>query len=259
MLGNVKIAIDVQGLCKSYGSHRVLRGVRLKVASGSVHALLGSNGAGKSTLVRILSTLIPPDAGRATVAGFDVTRQPRHVRKVISLAGQYAAVDELLTGRENLVLIAFLRHRPHPRAVASRLLERFNLVTAADRRVAGYSGGMRRRLDIAMSLIGNPQVILLDEPTTGLDPEARISVWRTIRMLAHSGVTVLLTTQNLDEAEELADRIAILHNGRIAVDGTLSELKGLLPVTHVEYVRKEPSLQDVFFTVIGRPKLWRGR
>ena len=244
-------AISLRGVQKSYGKVEVLRGVDLDVARGSVFALLGSNGAGKTTAIRILSTLLRADAGTATVNGFDVARQPGKVRESFNLTGQFAAVDEILTGRENLVLVARLRHLANPGAVVDALLDRFDLTGAANRKTSTYSGGMRRRLDIAMSLIGNPPVIFLDEPTTGLDPEARIEVWRTVKRLAEDGTTVLLTTQYLDEAEELADRIAILHQGRIIVDGTLAELKKLLPPAKVEYVEKQPTLEDVFFTVIG--------
>ena len=244
-------AIRVQALVKSYGDLEVLRGVDLEVARGTVLALLGSNGAGKTTLVRILSTLLAADAGTARVDGFDVATQGGDVRESISLTGQFAAVDEVLTGRENLVLVARLRHLPQPRAVADDLLARFALDGAADRRVATYSGGMRRRLDIAMSLIGRPSVVFLDEPTTGLDPEARIEVWNTVRALARQGTTVLLTTQHLEEAEALADRIAILHRGRILVDGTLEELKRLLPPAEVVHVEQQPSLEDVFPALVG--------
>lgn len=244
-------AVDVRGVTKSYGAVHVLRGVDLEVGEGSILALLGSNGAGKTTLVRILSTLSRPDAGSAIVHGFDVVTQPGDVRESISLTGQFAAVDEVLSGRENLVLVARLRHLKNPRAIADALLERFDLVEAGDRRAGGYSGGMRRRLDIAMSLIGDPPVIFLDEPTTGLDPQARAEVWRTIARLAASGTTVLLTTQYLDEAEHLADRIAILHEGRIIQNGTLDELRRLLPPAEVEYVEKQPTLEDVFLALVG--------
>ena len=246
-------AISVQGLQKSFKDLHVLRGVDLEVAAGSIFALLGSNGAGKTTVVKILSTLLKADAGIARVNGFDVAAQPGDVRESISLTGQFAAVDEILSGRENLVLVARLRHLPNPGAIADDILRRFSLSEAGGRRVATYSGGMRRRLDIAMSLIGNPPVIFLDEPTTGLDPQARIEVWQAVKELATSGTTVLLTTQYLDEAEHLADRIAILHQGRIIVDGTLAELKLLLPPVKVEYVEKQPSLEDVFFAVVGTP------
>jgi ABC-2 type transport system ATP-binding protein len=244
-------AIHVQGLKKSYQELHVLRDVDFDVAPGSIFALLGSNGAGKTTVVRILSTLLKADAGTARVNGFDVTTQAADVRESISLTGQFAAVDEILSGRENLVLVARLRHLKDPGAIADGLLKRFSLTEAGARRAATYSGGMRRRLDIAMSLIGNPPVIFLDEPTTGLDPEARIEVWQAVRELAEGGTTVLLTTQYLDEAEQLADRIAILHDGRIIVDGTLAELKQLLPPAKVEYVEKQPTLEDVFFAVVS--------
>ncbi|MEV5706535.1 ATP-binding cassette domain-containing protein [Actinoallomurus sp. NPDC052274] len=244
-------AIHVQGLEKSYKKLCVLRGVDFDVKRGSVFALLGSNGAGKTTVIRILSTLLKADAGTVNVNGFDVTEQPAKVRESFNLTGQFAAVDEILTGRENLVLVAKLRHLKNPGAVADTLLQRFALTDAATRKVATYSGGMRRRLDIAMSLIGNPPVIFLDEPTTGLDPQARVEVWRTVKELAEYGTTVLLTTQYLDEAEELADWIAILHKGRIIVNGTLDELRRLLPPAKVEYVEKQPTLEDVFFAVVG--------
>ncbi|MFC4061917.1 ABC transporter ATP-binding protein [Planomonospora corallina] len=244
-------AIQVHGLEKSYKELRVLRGVDFDVARGSVFALLGSNGAGKTTAVKILSTLLRADAGTARVNGFDVAAQAADVRESISLTGQFAAVDEILTGRENLVLIARLRHLEDPGRIADDLLERFSLTEAGARKVSTYSGGMRRRLDIAMSLIGDPPVIFLDEPTTGLDPRARIEVWQAVRELAARGTTVLLTTQYLDEAEQLADRIAILHRGRIIVNGTLAELRRLLPPAEVEYVEKQPTLEDVFLTLVG--------
>lgn len=244
-------AIRVQGIEKSFKDVHVLRGVDFDVAAGSIFALLGSNGAGKTTLVRILSTLLKADAGTATVHGFDVTAEPGDVRESISLTGQFAAVDEVLTGRENLVLVAKLRHLRDPGAVADGLLAQFNLADAGSRKASTYSGGMRRRLDIAMSLIGNPPVIFLDEPTTGLDPQARIEVWQTVKRLAGQGTTVLLTTQYLDEAEQLADRIAILHKGTIIQNGTLAELKQLLPPAKVEYVEKQPSLEDVFLSLVG--------
>jgi ABC-2 type transport system ATP-binding protein len=244
-------AIRVQGLQKSYKDLHVLKGVDFDVARGSIFALLGSNGAGKTTVVRILSTLLKSDGGSAAVAGFDVATQAQSVRETVSLTGQFAAVDEVLTGRENLILVAKLRHQKNPGGVADALLARFSLSDAGSRRVGTYSGGMRRRLDIAMSLIGNPPVIFLDEPTTGLDPAARNEVWDAVRELASSGTTVLLTTQYLEEAEQLADRIAILHRGTIIVNGTLAELKQLLPPAKVEYVEKQPSLEDVFFALTG--------
>ncbi len=244
-------AIRIAGLTKSYGDHSVLRGVDLGVARGSILALLGSNGAGKTTVVRILSTLLKADSGTVTVNGFDVAAQAAGVRESISLTGQFAAVDEILTGRENLVLVAKLRHLEHPGRIADDLLDRFSLTDAGSRRVATYSGGMRRRLDIAMSLIGTPPVIFLDEPSTGLDPQARIEVRDCVRELAHGGTTVLLTTQYLEEAEQLADRIAILHEGRIIADGTLAELKALMPPTTVEYVEKQPTLEEIFLRIVG--------
>ena len=244
-------ALQVRGLEKSYDELRVLRGVDFDVQRGSIFALLGSNGAGKTTVVRILSTLLRPDAGTATVAGFDVRTQAAAVRESISLTGQFAAVDEILTGRENLVLMARLRHLDDVGRVADDLLARFQLVDAAGRRVSTYSGGMRRRLDIAMSLIGSPPVIFLDEPTNGLDPQSRLEVWSSVKELAAGGTTVLLTTQYLDEAEQLADRIAILHEGRIIAHGTLAELKRLLPPATVEYVEKQPTLEEVFLAIVG--------
>jgi ABC-2 type transport system ATP-binding protein len=242
-------AIRINGLQKSYGKLAVLKGVDLEVAPGSIFALLGSNGAGKTTVIRILATLLHADAGSATVAGFDVGTQGADVRTAISLTGQFAAVDEVLSGRENLLLVARLRHLPDPGRVADDLLARFSLTDAGTRKVATYSGGMRRRLDIAMSLIGDPPVIFLDEPTTGLDPEARLEVWAAVKELAAGGTTVLLTTQYLEEAEHLADRIAILHEGRILVNGTLAELKRLLPPVETQYIEKQPSLEDVFLAL----------
>jgi ABC-2 type transport system ATP-binding protein len=245
-------AIHVHALEKSYKDElHVLRGVDFEVARGSIFALLGSNGAGKTTVVRILSTLLKADAGTVTVDGFDVATQAADVRESISLTGQFAAVDEILTGRENLVLVARLRRVKDAGLIADELLARFRLTDAAKRRVATYSGGMRRRLDIAMSLIGNPPVIFLDEPTTGLDPQGRVEVWNSVKELAGQGMTVLLTTQYLDEAEQLADRIAILHGGRIIANGTLAELKQLLPPATVEYVEKQPTLEDVFLAIVG--------
>ncbi|WP_105567262.1 ABC transporter ATP-binding protein [Microbacterium halophytorum] len=244
-------AIRVRGIRKSFGELDVLRGVEFEVAPGSIFALLGSNGAGKTTIVRILSTLLKADAGTASVNGFDTASAANDVRESISLTGQFAAVDEVLTGRENLVLIAQLRHLKHPGRIADDLLARFSLTDAGGRKAGEYSGGMRRRLDIAMSLVGNPPVIFLDEPTTGLDPQSRIEVWDTVRKLAKNGTTVLLTTQYLDEAEQLADRIAILHEGTIIQNGTLDELKRLLPAAKVEYVEKQPTLEEVFLALVG--------
>lgn len=245
-------SIQVNGLQKSYKKLQVLSGVDFKVEKGSVFALLGSNGAGKTTIIKILTTLLKQDKGTATVNGFDVMAKPDHVRQSISLTGQFAAVDDILTGRENLIMIAKLRHLKNPNQVAADLLKRFNLTDAADRAVATYSGGMRRRLDIAMSLVGNPQIIFLDEPTNGLDPEGRIEVWKLIKELANHGATVFLTTQYLDEAEQLADRIAILHEGKIIANGTLTDLKKLFPPAKVEYVEKQATLEEIFLAIIGK-------
>jgi ABC-2 type transport system ATP-binding protein len=244
-------AITTREIRKSFGDQVALDGVDLEVDQGTIFALLGPNGAGKTTLVKILSTLLKGDAGAASVNGFDVATQGADVRESFSLTGQFAAVDEILTGRENLILMARLRRVTDAGQIADALLARFQLIDAATRRVATYSGGERRRLDIAMSLIGNPPVIFLDEPTTGLDPQGRLEVWQAVKELSQSGTTVLLTTQYLEEAEHLADRIAILHQGRIIVDGTLAELKQLLPPATVEYVEKQPTLEEVFLAIVG--------
>jgi ABC-2 type transport system ATP-binding protein len=248
-------AIQVKGLQKSYKKIHVLKGVDFEVEKGSIFALLGPNGAGKTTIVKILTTLLKQDSGTAAVNGFDVASKPDSVRQSISLTGQFAAVDEILTGRENLIMIAKLRHLKNPRQVADDLLNRFGLTDAADRRVSTYSGGMRRRLDIAMSLVGKTLLIFLDEPTTGLDPEARIEVWKIVKELADSGATVFLTTQYLEEAEQLADRIAILHEGRIIANGTLAELKKLFPPAKVEYVEKQPTLEEIFLAIVGKKEV----
>jgi ABC-2 type transport system ATP-binding protein len=250
----MNVAIQVHGLQKSYKKLQVLKGVDFDVARGSIFALLGSNGAGKTTIVRILTTLLKPDDGTTRVNGFDVLSQPARVRESISLTGQFAAVDVILTGRENLIMIAKLRRVTGVGKVADDLLERFGLADAAGRRVSTYSGGMRRRLDVAMSLIGNSPIIFLDEPTTGLDPEGRIEVWQVIQNLAHSGTTVFLTTQYLDEAEKLANRIAILHEGTIIVSGTLEELRKLLPPAKVEYVERQPTLEEIFLAIVASDK-----
>jgi ABC-2 type transport system ATP-binding protein len=228
--------IEIGELTKSFGELRVLTGLDLAVEQGSVFALLGPNGAGKTTTVRILSTLLKADSGDVRVAGFDVARDPDGVRRALSLTGQYAAVDEVLTARENLTLMARLRHirRPDRRARVDALLERFGLADAADRRVAGFSGGMKRRLDLAMSLISEPRVIVLDEPTTGLDPRSRRDVWDAVQQLADGGTTVLLTTQYLDEADLLADRIAVIDGGRVVAEGSADELKRRLGDETVE-------------------------
>ena len=251
MLQNEK-AISVKGLKKSYKQLDVLKGVDFDVEPGTIFALLGSNGAGKTTIVKILTTLLKQDSGTAAVNGFDVASKPYNVRQSISLTGQFVAVDEILTGRENLIMIARLRHLNNPRQVADDLLNRFGLTDAADRRVSTYSGGMRRRLDIAMSLVGKPQIIFLDEPTTGLDPEVRIEFWQIIKELADGGTTIFLTTQYLDEAEQLADRIAILHEGMIIVSGSLEELKKLFPPAKVQYIEKQLTLEEIFLAIIGK-------
>ncbi len=248
------VAIQVHGLKKSYKHVQALKGVDFEVARGSIFALLGSNGAGKTTIVKMLTTLLKPDGGTARVNGFDVLSQPARVRESISLTGQFAAVDEILTGRENMIMIAELRRVKSAGKVADELLARFGLAEAAGRRVSPSSGGMRRRVAIAMSLIGAPPVIFLDEPTTGLAPEGRIEVWQVIRNLANSGVTVFLTTQYLDEAEKLANQIAILHDGVIIVSGTLEDLRKLLPPAKVEYVERQPTLEEIFLAVVGGDK-----
>ncbi|MEU4442309.1 ATP-binding cassette domain-containing protein [Actinosynnema sp. NPDC050801] len=221
------LAIEVTGLRKTYDKTEALRGIDLSVRTGSVLGLLGPNGAGKTTAVRALATLLVPDGGQAKVAGFDVVREPREVRRRIGLAGQNAAVDELLTGRENLVLLGRLLHLggAGARRRAQELLERFDLVAAGDRPVGTYSGGMRRRLDLASCLVGHPQVLFLDEPTTGLDPASRQSLWNTVRGLVAEGMTVLLTTQYLEEADYLADQIVVIAAGQVIADGTPDELK----------------------------------
>jgi len=249
----VTAAIAARGLRKAFNDTKVLNGVDFEVQTGEIFALLGANGAGKTTTVNILSTLLAADGGRAGICGFDTADQPDRVREQISLTGQFAAVDGVLTGRENLVLIARLRAVADPGQVADRLLDRFGLSEAAGRRAGTYSGGMTRRLDVAMSLVGRPAVIFLDEPTTGLDPQGRLEVWKAVRQLAGEGTTILLTTQDLDEAEHLADRIAILHDGRIIADGTLAELERLLPPTTVEYVEKRPTLEEIFLAIVGTP------
>jgi ABC-2 type transport system ATP-binding protein len=239
--------IVVRGLRKAYGDHVVLAGVDFTVEGGTIFALLGKNGAGKTTIINVLATLIAADGGDASVGGFDVARSPRDVRACISLTGQFAAVDDVLTARENLELIGHLRHVDDPTGTAVELLEKFDLTDAADRRAATFSGGMRRRLDIAMSLIGSPAIVFLDEPTNGLDPEARKEMWRTIRTLARGGTTVFLTTQYLEEADQLADTVAVLHHGTIIALGTADELKQLVPGGLVTFgFRDEEQLAAAF-------------
>jgi ABC-2 type transport system ATP-binding protein len=237
--------IETDGLTKSFRGRPVLTGLDLAVREGSVFALLGPNGAGKTTTVRILSTLLAPDGGTARVAGHDVAAEPRRVRASIGLTGQDAAVDEMLTGEENLLMMARLRHlrRPAARKRVAELLERLDLADAARRRVATYSGGMRRRLDLAMSQITTPPVVFLDEPTTGLDPRSRRDVWVAVEELAEAGTTVLLTTQYLEEADRLADRVAVMDGGRIVAEGTADELKASVGAA---------SLDDVFLTLTER-------
>ena len=250
------LAVEASGLARSFGRTRAVDGVDLSVPNGSVYGLLGPNGAGKTTTTRMLATLLRPDAGTARVLGHDIVREADAVRGRVSLTGQYASLDEDLTGRENLIFIARLLgyRRRRAKERAAQLLEAFGLAEAATRSVRTYSGGMRRRLDIAASLVVMPELLFLDEPTTGLDPRSRNQVWQIVRALAAGGTTVLLTTQYLDEAEQLADRIAILHGGRIIVNGTLAELKQLLPPAKVEYVEKQPTLEDVFLALVGQDK-----
>lgn len=244
--------ISVKGLKKSFQEKEVLKGVDFEVHRGEIFALLGSNGAGKTTIVNILSTLMKPDGGKVGICGHDVQRQPDYVRQSISLTGQFAALDGMLTGRENLMMVAKLRGVPNPSQIADNLIAKFSLTDAANRRADKYSGGMKRRLDIAMSIIGRPEVLFLDEPTTGLDPEARIEVWETVKELAGGGTTIFLTTQYLEEAEQMADRIAILHDGKIITTGTLSELKEMFPPAKVEYIEKQPTLEEIFLGIIGK-------
>jgi ABC-2 type transport system ATP-binding protein len=236
--------IVARDVSKSFGDHLVLDRVDLAAEEGSVLALLGPNGAGKTTVVRILSTLIPADSGSMHIAGHDVVSDPDGVRALIGVTGQFSAVDTLLTGSENLRLMADLRHlgRDTGRRRVTELLERFDLTGAADKPLATYSGGMRRRLDLAMTLVGEPRVIFLDEPTTGLDPRSRLTMWDIVRELASAGVTILLTTQNLDEADELADRIVVLDEGRIVAEGTPTELKSRIPGGHVRLHFGNPEL-----------------
>ena len=227
--------IETRGLCKAFGKHVVLDGIDLDVAAGTIFALLGPNGAGKTTAVHILSTLIHADSGEVRVAGHNLTREPAAVRAAIGVTGQFSAVDNLLTGEENLLLMADLHHlgRSEGRKRAAALLERFDLVDAAKKLPITYSGGMRRRLDLAMTLVGDPRIIFLDEPTTGLDPRSRHTMWQIIRDFVASGVTILLTTQYLEEADQLADRIAVLDQGKLVAEGTPDELKRRIPGGHI--------------------------
>jgi ABC-2 type transport system ATP-binding protein len=227
--------IETRGLCKSFGDHVVFDGIDLNVAAGTIFALLGANGAGKTTTVQILSTLITADSGEVRVAGHDLTREPDAVRAAIGVTGQFSAVDNMLTGEENLLLMADLHHlgRREGRKRAAELLERFDLVDAARKLPSTYSGGMRRRLDLAMTLVGDPRIIFLDEPTTGLDPRSRHTMWQIIRDLVAGGVTILLTTQYLEEADQLADRIAVLDRGKLVAEGIPAELKRLIPGGHI--------------------------
>ncbi len=230
-----RAAIKTTGLRKSFGSNQVLKGIDLEVAEGTIFALLGPNGAGKTTMVHILSTLIRADAGLGKVAGHDLAKEPDAVRDAIGVTGQFSAVDNFLNGEENLMLMADLRHlsKANGRERTAELLERFDLVEAARKPVAMYSGGMRRRLDLAMTLVSSPRIIFLDEPTTGLDPRSRRTMWQIIRELVADGVTIFLTTQYLEEADELADRIALLDHGRLIAEGTPAELKRMIPGGHI--------------------------
>lgn len=274
-----KKIIEVSGLEKSYKENHVLKDVSFTIDKGSIFALLGSNGAGKTTIIKILSTLLKSDGGSAVVNGFDVETNGGSVRECISLTGQFVAVDEVLTGRENLTLIGQLKRLPNLKRSVNEWLSFSRLEDAANRKVSAYSGGMRRRLDIAMSLMGNPDVLFLDEPTTGLDPQNRIAMWDLVKNLAKTGTTVFLTTQYLEEAEYLADHIAILHDGKIIAEGTPKYLKEIMPERGVRLIfdseikagsaikllakngisadsieQNLPSLEDVFLTLIDEKK-----
>ncbi|WP_088072561.1 ABC transporter ATP-binding protein [Gottfriedia luciferensis] len=242
-------AIKVKGLEKSYKNVPVLKGVEFEVKKGSVFALLGSNGAGKTTIIKILTTLLKAEKGEIEVCGTNLQTNPQQVREKISLTGQNVAVDDILTGRENLDLVAKLRHLPDRKKAVEESLRRFDLLEAGDRALATYSGGMKRRLDLAMTVLGSPELVFLDEPSVGLDPEARLALWEVIRDMVKAGITVFLTTQYLEEAEQLADSIAILHEGKILVHGTMDELKAILPPKKVEYVEKQPTLEEIFLAV----------
>lgn len=243
--------IEIKGLIKSFKDKEVLKGVDLEIKQGEIFALLGENGAGKTTTIKILATLSKMTRGTAIVNGFDVIKNPNDVRKSISLTGQFTAIDEILTGRENLIMMAKLRHLSQPKVIAQEMLDKFDLTAAADRKTSTYSGGMKRRLDLAMSFIGEPAVIFLDEPSTGLDPKVRLEVWELVRDLNENGATIFLTTQYLEEAEALADRIAILHKGYLIANAPLAELKAMLPEAEVEYVKKEPTLEEIYLHLTG--------
>jgi ABC-2 type transport system ATP-binding protein len=249
----LRSAVSVIGLRKSFGDKVVLDGIDLDVAEGTTFSLLGPNGAGKTTAVQILSTLLSADAGEVRVAGFDVTHEPEAVRAAIGVTGQFSAVDNLLTGEENLVLMADLHHleRRAGRRRAGELLDQFDLGNAAQQMVATYSGGMRRRLDLAMTLIGDPRIIFLDEPTTGLDPRSRRTMWQIIRELVATGVTIFLTTQNLEEADQLADRIAVLDRGRLVAEGTPDELKRQIPGGHALLYFRDVNGLDAAAVALG--------
>lgn len=247
------LAIEARGLSKSFGDHVVLDGIDLEVAEGTVFALIGPNGSGKTTTVWVLSTILPAEAGVVRVAGHDVSKEAAAVRRAIGVTGQFSAVDNILTGAENMLLMADLWHlsRSAGRRRANELLERFDLVEAAGKPVVTYSGGMRRRLDLAMTLLGEPKLIFLDEPTTGLDPRSRRTVWQIVRELSASGVTIFLTTQNLEEADELADRIAVLDDGRLVGEGTSAELKRVIPGGHVELHLPDPTTLAAAAELLG--------
>ena len=252
------VSIFVSSLKKRYKDREVLRDLTFSVPAGTIYALLGSNGAGKTTTVRILTTQLRPDGGTARVRGFDVTREPAKVHRVISVTGQFSCLDESLTGTENLLLMGRLRHLAAPVRSAVRLLEYFDLSSHADRRVSGWSGGMKRKLDIAMSLVGSPNVLFLDEPTTGLDPQSRLAMWQIVRRLRDGGMTVLLTTQYLEEAEQLADQIGILSEGKILAEGTPASLKSLLPRGAVRFAFYSPEDLERAASLLGTPAgKWR--
>ena len=245
--------IEIQGLRKSFGNHLVLDDIDLNVASGTTFALLGPNGAGKTTMIQILSTLISADSGKVRVAGHDLDREPDAIRAAIGVTGQFSAIDNLLTGEENLLLMSDLHHlgRSEGRRRATELLDRFDLTDAARKRPATYSGGMRRRLDLAMTLMGDPRIIFLDEPTTGLDPRSRQTMWQIIRDLVARGVTILLTTQYLDEADQLADRIAVLDHGKLVAEGTPDELKRRIPGGHIRLQFADASSLALAASILG--------